>query len=224
MEVVYIHLTPTPTLDADYLYRNLCSTAQHGNNQVTLLTNAVDWIVPKGFPTTVRFVNTAALETRELTAFRRLYETARFRSLSEPWERQNTERFFYLHAYMHRQKLRTVMYLDSDVTLLVPASTSLLPRSDCGMLASIVPQMAKSAHWTVWLGTGLLKENVLRHFIHFVPQLFTSHRRTLAFKDERKPYIMDMTHWCVQPGCTPLRRSGAHLVLPHSQVPFRRRG
>jgi hypothetical protein len=49
--------------------------------------------------------------------FREIYKPW---GISEPWERVNMERFFYLRAYMRREALDSVWYLDSDVMLLRP--------------------------------------------------------------------------------------------------------
>ena len=187
--VVYVWSTEAL---ADYAIDVMRHTARYA--PVVLIT-AAPFPTDLGHDTNVTVVSAKELETVELLEFRARYKPW---GLREPWERQNMERFFVLHAWMERERVDRAMYLDSDVALLAPPP---LPESECDAYVDLsgggADMSANSFFWAVWAGSSVLDAHLLKDFLGFALEMYASLEAVAVLEEKRAkaPYVCDMTLW-----------------------------
>ena len=187
--LVYFYKYATDDLPPQhYAWDIIHASSRKNKGQTVFLTNVATRHIEN--------VRMAGLQDSEdLKVFRSVYRPW---GLEEPWEQHNLERFFYLSAFMKREKLQAVFYFDSDVLL-----TDTLPRIDpsCDSVVDLEgghPRMqAATMYWAVWAGAAFLKAAVLDDFIQFTLKVYSSDSsmKLLEKKKAEAPYVCDMTLW-----------------------------
>ncbi len=129
-----------------------------------------------------------------LFQFRQAYQPW---GMQEPWERQNTERFFVLSEFMRREGLEWVFHADCDVAVLAPVSDLIDRRCDAlvSLQKNADSMQWSRTDWVVWAGTSLLSRGVLEGFGEFVIETYQRHLAVLEHKRAHAPFVCDMTHW-----------------------------
>jgi hypothetical protein len=192
------HVVPTVYIFFDsgalpaYAARMLLRTAR---------ANRVVLIAPRGLMADAHVnVTRVALEDyRDAEQVRAFLASYRPWGLREPWERQNTERWFVLLEWMRRTATDEALYLDSDVAALVDLSQDLPLAEGCEAALDFRGGDPRSDKffWAVWAGTSRLTRAVLEDFAAFVLKMYSSpeHVATLSLKRQQAPYVCDMTLW-----------------------------
>lgn len=117
--------------------------------------------------------------------------------MKEPWSEDNIARYFILLAWVEREGVDNLMYLDSDVTLSAPLpKPPLLEACDAMVVLRPDASFAQPKTWTAWAGTSLLSRDVLREFVAFTPRMYSEpHVDLLRRKHTKAPFVGDMTLW-----------------------------
>ena len=134
-------------------------------------------------------------ESQGLERFRALYKPW---GLREPWERQNMERFFYLHAWMRSEGVSKAMYFDSDAALIAPVPTLSAECDACVDVSGGGEDMRHSTYfWAVWAGSSVLSVDVLGDLLEFTLATYASPAALAVLEEKRSkaPYVCDMTLW-----------------------------
>lgn len=198
--VVYVFFVNNPDdiLVPAYSWRTMTVTASHGNH-VTLITSPRVELPPEAQSYGIRLYDISRLETEKLHLFRKRYKPW---GIQEPWERQNTERFFVLARYMEIEGLPLVFYADSDVVLLVPVSTGLWGdhTRKCDSVLSLQhngPIMKwGTGDWVAWAGSSVLSQTILKDFTNFAVAIYQDEFiKWLEIKHRNWPYVCDMSLW-----------------------------
>jgi len=142
----------------------------------------------------------------DIVQFRKLYLGW---GMSEPWERQNFERFFILSSFMNKYEMNWIFYADSDVIVKIPITLDMFFSGEANSCSSFLSLQQESEimlwetlDWVAWAGTGLLEKNVLSDFCKFVLKFYESPSLIdiLLLKKDKMPYICDMTLWYLYSG------------------------
>lgn len=206
-------------------YAQRCMTVSASNgNLVTVIASPRLSIPADAEKYGVKTYNINQLETNQLQVFRSRYRPW---GASEPWERQNTERFFLLSRYMELESLTLLFYADSDVAVLIPISSQKWVRQspECdgwvSLLSNFQDMSYHSMFWAVWSGSSLLRHDVLSDFTDFAIDIYQEqYIHILEEKRTKWPYVCDMTLWYLFVGAsnTELARkwSWPYLQLPNT--------
>ena len=192
---VFTYFTSGPIKPDSYIWISLRQSLRHHRDSV-LISNASSVSVPTSLQGRISLVDMAPLvaSAQGFDAFHRVYQPWGMR---EPWEEENFLRFFVLSAYMEREGLEYVFFADTDVALNGPIPTP--PLRHCDAMVMYRDRDAPFSDlfsWEVWAGTSILSRAVLAEFIAFTPQMYVEPYLTiLREKNERSPYVCDMTLW-----------------------------
>eukprot|EP00961_Rhodomonas_salina_P278959 3768587-Rhodomonas_salina.1 len=175
----------------DYAWGTLRSAACRGNS-VVLISNVSE--TPTDLASEIRFVSLLSLDSSMQNKFNEVYRPW---GHVEPWERQNTERYFVLYSWMTREGVDAAFFLDSDVMLFSNISHMTI-KQGCDAYVSIPDQHEFSSFdWTAWAGSGYLRRSVLSSYLSFVLDIY-SQEPALEFlrkKSKESPFVCDMTTW-----------------------------
>jgi hypothetical protein len=181
-----------------YAIKCMITTASHGN-RVTLITSPRVTLSKEAEIYNIQLRDMMDFQSEELRQFRKVY---RHWGIKEPWEQQNTERFFILAQYMKNEELSYIFFADSDVAVLTRVSYNLLQGSHkkCDSMLSLQhndPVMKwQTVHWAAWAGTSILERSVLEDFANFAIQMYQGKFiKLLEWKRDNWPYVCDMTLW-----------------------------
>ena len=152
-------------------------------------------------------VNTSGSEQFKRNYHRMVASDRVFQHYPAKAEYLNEVRFRVLLNFLESTGLEEVVYLDSDVALLVPASIIFDPTLYAGCDAVITFNQVSSRVMPVhaqhldayWAGTGRLSRRVLRDYVTFQAALWSDPvmHEILLTKMRTLPTINDMTTWCL---------------------------
>lgn len=191
--VVYIYFS-NGAPSSDYVWKTARISLSQGNSVVLITDIKEQQLYHPGF----RLLDIQLFidANNDLKLFRSVYQPW---GLKEPWEQQNTERYFVLLRFMEREMLPWVFYADCDVAVLTRVDLLMKPNENCDAIVSLHHQAPimqwSTTDWVVWAGTSLLSYGVLKDFIEFVPQTYQYHLPVLEYKRSNAPYVCDMTLW-----------------------------
>jgi hypothetical protein len=172
-------------------------SASRGNKVVLITFSRV--VLPEEVRNlTIQLCSIETLETEALTKFIQYYKPW---GLQEPWEQQNTERYFILAKYMKSRHIFMIFFADSDVAVLVPITHTLWNTSNvCDCMVSLQNNSLimkwKTGDWVAWAGTSILSNEILQDFIQFATRLYQGkYVKLLEYQRDNWPYVNDMTLW-----------------------------
>ena len=167
--------------------------------------------IPSDILGKIELVDFQSLETERLKSFRKLYTITSGKTLREPWERQNMERFFILYELMEIKNMSYVFYADSDVVVNTRLELNLLKTQKCESMLSLVPEQKwTDMLWVAWAGTSILQKSMLIDFLEWAPNMYMPKPfQLLETKFTKQPYICDMNLWYLF-----LAKNGKYLNIP----------
>ena len=189
INIVYIYFMNNETniKIPEYSWNCMMFTARRNDNVVLITSALVETPTSSG----IKMYNINEMISEQLIEFRKVYMPWGMR---EPWERQNTERYFILAEYMRKMSLEKVYYADSDVALL----NTIFDACDNSLsIRTNNPVMKWHTYdWVAWAGTSSLTLNVLTDFLQFAIDMYRPEFiKWLEFKRDTRPYVTDMTLW-----------------------------
>lgn len=192
--VVYVYNSNTiPT--NHYSWAVIRLTLVH-NPYVVLLTQPTV-VIPTDLLLNVELVDITQLESDDLDTFRALYNQTPVWSLSEPWERFNLERSFFIRNWMRLTNASLVAYADSDVAFLTNMGQLANTNADAVLFLHPGSNHWNSFLWAVWMGSSVLHVDVLEDFCRFVVTAYQQELvlQLLSQKFQESPFVCDMTLW-----------------------------
>ncbi len=214
--VLYVHAGPLKS--SSYIWSTVRLTIDQGNAVVLLIERGV--VLPSDVSGCLAdradisaLANSSAALKQLGDVYTRGAQAAagQLGKLREPQERRNLERFFLMHEYMRRKRLKYAMLLDSDAALLGrsvdilawmrPSTTN---ESHCtSAVVGVDSSSMGMSSWSSWAGTSLLSRHTLSGFLKFAVALYEP--RTMAAiaragklkqpQPFRQQYWHDMLTW-----------------------------
>ncbi|EKX46388.1 hypothetical protein GUITHDRAFT_107591 [Guillardia theta CCMP2712] len=198
---IFFHIFNNVLHSGEYIWSSMFASFLKGNT-VFLLTDSQTARSHQRHQY-VHFVDMNAIMDAEpkvkskLEEFRGVYKPW---GSSEPYERQNSERFFFMYALMLQRDWTDVFYTDSDVLLLTRLNDLKIYRhcdSALSLPATPFHKNFSTLDWVAWAGTGLLSRPILYDYMNFAITIYKYPKgvELLTMKKEKAPYVCDMTLW-----------------------------
>ena len=198
---IFFHIFNNVLHSGEYIWSSMFASFLKGNT-VFLLTDSQTARSHQRHQY-VHFMDMNAIMDAEAKVKSKLEE---FRGVYKPWgslepyERQNSERFFFMYALMLQRNWTDIFYTDSDVLLLTRLNDLTIYRhcdSALSLPATPFHKNFSTLDWVAWAGTGLLSRTILDDYMNFAIAIYKHPKdvELLTLKKEKAPYVCDMTLW-----------------------------